>query len=100
MLGDDGASYVGLVCVTRDRSRLCIDAECHAGGVAHDRAMELFEARLQEAGEGACISSLPLLAEEIAADVAGDDQRAARRHHRCAPPARRPPRLTRSQGWS
>ena len=75
MLGDDAASYVGLVCVTRDRSRLCIDAECHAGGVAHDRAMELFEARLQEAGEGACISSLPLLAEEIAADVAGDDQR-------------------------
>ena len=75
VLGDDAASYVGLVCVTRDGSRLCIDAECHAGGVAHDRAMELFEARLQEAGEGACISSLPVLAEEIAADVAGDDQR-------------------------
>src|SRR6478672_6469889 len=75
VLGDDAASYVGPVCVTRDRSRLCIDAECHAGGVAHDRAMELFEARLQEAGEGACTSSLPLLAEEIAADVAGDDQR-------------------------
>ncbi|HVG67044.1 MAG TPA: CBS domain-containing protein, partial [Gaiellales bacterium] len=74
VLGDDGASYVGLVCVTRDGARLCIDAQCHAGGAARDRAMELFEARLQEAGEGACISSLPLLAEEIAADVAGDDQ--------------------------
>jgi hypothetical protein len=74
VLGDDGASYVGLVCVTRDRARLCIDAECHAGGVAHDRAMAVFEERLQEQGEGACISSLPLLADEIAADVAGDDQ--------------------------
>jgi hypothetical protein len=36
--------------------------------------MALFEERLQEQGEGACISSLPLLADEIAADVAGDDQ--------------------------
>lgn len=31
VLGDDGSTYAGLVCVTRDRSRLCIDAECHAG---------------------------------------------------------------------
>jgi CBS domain-containing protein len=31
VLGDDGASYVGLVCVSGDGMRLCIDAECHAG---------------------------------------------------------------------
>jgi CBS domain-containing protein len=29
VLGDDGATYVGLVCLHRDRERLCIDAECH-----------------------------------------------------------------------
>jgi CBS domain-containing protein len=74
VLGDDGTSYVGLVCVTRDGARLCIDAECHAGGAAHDRAMALFEERLAESGEGVCISSLPMLAEEVAADVAGDDK--------------------------
>ena len=31
VLGEDQTTYVGLVCLTRDRSRLCIDAECHAG---------------------------------------------------------------------
>jgi CBS domain-containing protein len=30
VLGDDGTTYVGLVCLHRDRQRLCIDAECHA----------------------------------------------------------------------
>jgi CBS domain-containing protein len=30
VLGDDGSTYVGLVCLTRDRAHLCIDAECHA----------------------------------------------------------------------
>jgi CBS domain-containing protein len=30
VLGDDGTTYVGLVCLHRDRRRLCIDAECHA----------------------------------------------------------------------
>ncbi len=30
VLGDDGSTYVGLVCLHRDRQRLCIDAECHA----------------------------------------------------------------------
>jgi CBS domain-containing protein len=30
VLGDDGATYVGLVCLTSDRAHLCIDAECHA----------------------------------------------------------------------
>jgi CBS domain-containing protein len=30
VLGDDGSTYVGLVCLNRDRRRLCIDAECHA----------------------------------------------------------------------
>jgi hypothetical protein len=29
VLGDDGATYVGLLCLHRDRERLCIDAECH-----------------------------------------------------------------------
>ncbi len=29
VLGDDRSTYVGLVCLTRDRARLCIDAECH-----------------------------------------------------------------------
>ncbi len=31
VLGDDQSTYVGLVCLTRDRARLCIDAECHSG---------------------------------------------------------------------
>ena len=31
VLGDDSSTYVGLMCVTRDRTRLCVDAECHAG---------------------------------------------------------------------
>lgn len=29
VLGDDRATYVGLLCLHRDRERLCIDAECH-----------------------------------------------------------------------
>jgi CBS-domain-containing membrane protein len=32
VLGDDGSTYVGLICLNRDRRRLCIDAECHAAG--------------------------------------------------------------------
>jgi hypothetical protein len=30
VLGDDGRTYVGLMCLDRDRARLCIDAECEA----------------------------------------------------------------------
>jgi CBS domain-containing protein len=30
VLGDDRTTYVGLICLHRDRRRLCIDAECHA----------------------------------------------------------------------
>ena len=30
VLADDGSTYVGLICLNRDRRRLCIDAECHA----------------------------------------------------------------------
>ena len=30
VLGDDGISYVGLVCLRSDRTHLCVDAECHA----------------------------------------------------------------------
>ncbi|MGN6379127.1 MAG: CBS domain-containing protein [Gaiellales bacterium] len=29
VLGDDGTTYVGLICLSRDRQRLCVDAECH-----------------------------------------------------------------------
>ncbi len=29
VLGDDRSTYVGLVCLHRDRTKLCIDAECH-----------------------------------------------------------------------
>jgi CBS domain-containing protein len=29
VLGDDGTTYVGLVCMRSDRRRLCVDAECH-----------------------------------------------------------------------
>ena len=29
VLGDDHTTYVGLVCLHRDRTKLCIDAECH-----------------------------------------------------------------------
>jgi CBS domain-containing protein len=32
VLGDDRRTYIGLVCLHRDRQRLCIDAECHAAG--------------------------------------------------------------------
>jgi CBS domain-containing protein len=32
VLGDDRTTYLGLVCLHRDRQRLCIDAECHAAG--------------------------------------------------------------------
>jgi CBS domain-containing protein len=35
VLGDDRTTYVGLVCLHRDRQRLCIDAECHAAGGDH-----------------------------------------------------------------
>jgi hypothetical protein len=34
VLGDDGRTYVGLMCLDRDRTRLCIDAECHAAALA------------------------------------------------------------------
>jgi len=30
VLGEDRTTYVGLICLHRDRQRLCIDAECHA----------------------------------------------------------------------
>jgi CBS domain-containing protein len=30
VLGEDGSTYVGLVCLARDRAHLCIDAECDA----------------------------------------------------------------------
>lgn len=30
VLGDDHATYVGLVCVRSDGQRLCVDADCHA----------------------------------------------------------------------
>jgi CBS domain-containing protein len=73
VLADDGVGYTGLVCVTRDGARLCIDAECHAARAPHDRALALFEERLQAEGEGICIASLPMLADEIAADAAGGD---------------------------
>jgi CBS domain-containing protein len=73
VLGDDGVGYTGLVCVTRDGARLCIDAECHTARAPHDRALALFEERLQAEGEGICIASLPMLADEIAADAAGGD---------------------------
>ena len=94
VLGDDDASYVGLVCVTRDGASLCIDAECHAGGVAHDRAMALFEERLQAEGEGICIGSLPLPGRRDASDVAGGRRRARGRDRRAAMAARRASRLT------
>jgi predicted transcriptional regulator len=32
VLGEDGSTYVGLVCLSRDHAGLCIDAECHTGG--------------------------------------------------------------------
>jgi CBS domain-containing protein len=34
VLGDDRSTYVGLICLHRDRQRLCIDAECHAAAAA------------------------------------------------------------------
>jgi CBS domain-containing protein len=33
VLGDDQTTYVGLVCLHRDRTKLCIDAECHPPSV-------------------------------------------------------------------
>ena len=30
VLADDGVTYRGLVCLTSDRERACVDAECHA----------------------------------------------------------------------
>jgi CBS domain-containing protein len=38
VLGDDGRTYVGLMCFDRDRTRLCIDAECHAAATAQPPA--------------------------------------------------------------
>ena len=38
VLGDDGRTYVGLMCLDRDRTRLCIDAECHVAGLARPPA--------------------------------------------------------------
>jgi len=29
VLGDDSETYVGMLCLSRDRQSLCIDAECH-----------------------------------------------------------------------
>ena len=29
VLGEDEATYVGMVCLRGDRERLCVDAECH-----------------------------------------------------------------------
>jgi hypothetical protein len=33
VLGDDGRTYIGLMCLDRDRTRLCIDTECHAAAL-------------------------------------------------------------------
>jgi CBS domain-containing protein len=38
VLADDGRTYVGLMCLDRDRARLCIDAQCHAAGPAQPPA--------------------------------------------------------------
>jgi hypothetical protein len=38
------------------------------------RAEQQFEDELERAGESICISSLPLLVEELAAAAAGDDE--------------------------
>jgi CBS domain-containing protein len=38
VLGDDGRTYVGLMCLDRDRARLCIDAECHVAGLVQPPA--------------------------------------------------------------
>jgi CBS domain-containing protein len=38
VLGDDRRTYVGLMCLDRDRARLCIDAECHAASRAQPPA--------------------------------------------------------------
>lgn len=38
VLGDDRRTYVGLMCLDRDRARLCIDAECHAASLAQPPA--------------------------------------------------------------
>lgn len=38
VLGDDRTTYVGLLCLHRDRRRLCIDAECHAAAGGHPPA--------------------------------------------------------------
>jgi hypothetical protein len=44
---------------------------------AAERAAALFEVRLQAAGEGICLSSLPMLADEIAEQVSGGDAQLA-----------------------
>ena len=38
VLGDDGRTYVGLMCLDGDRTRLCIDAECHPAAPAEPTA--------------------------------------------------------------
>src|SRR5204862_4686114 len=50
-----------------------VGAEPTGIGDPLERAMQELDARLAEMGESACIASLPLLADEIAADAAGDD---------------------------
>lgn len=34
VLDDDGVTYRGLVCLTSDRERACVDAECHTPGTS------------------------------------------------------------------
>jgi len=41
------------------------------------RAEQRFEDELERAGESVCISSLPLLVDEVVAETAGDDGRLA-----------------------
>jgi CBS domain-containing protein len=38
VLGDDGRTYVGLMCLDRNRTQLCIDAGCHAASPARTPA--------------------------------------------------------------
>ena len=38
VLGDDGRTYVGLMCLDRDRARLCVDAGCHVASLVQPPA--------------------------------------------------------------
>ncbi len=49
VVGDDGASYVGLVCLTSNRRQLCVDAECHAPAPV-DPAMTVAALVLEQPG--------------------------------------------------